>query len=149
MTDPVTSGTRIRERRVRAGMKQTELAHQAGISPSYLNLIEHNRRRIGGRTLLALAAALGVEPQVLTEGAAATLVAALREAAGLAEAAPPGADPDATPAHFRPDRPRARARPDRGVRRAISRLGGAAGRAASPHRGDGAHHRDADRPARA
>jgi len=97
MTDPVTIGTRIRERRVMSGIRQTDLARQAGISPSYLNLIEHNRRRIAGKTLLTLAAALGVEPQVLTEGAAATLVAALREAAGKAEAAQPDAGPDAPP----------------------------------------------------
>ena len=45
-------GTRIRERRVLSGIRQNDLARRAGISPSYLNLIEHNRRRIGGKTLL-------------------------------------------------------------------------------------------------
>src|SRR6056297_1783280 len=64
-------GTRIRERRVLAGIRQTDLAGRVGISPSYLNLIEHNRRRIGGKTLLRLADALGVEPSVLREGAGA------------------------------------------------------------------------------
>jgi transcriptional regulator with XRE-family HTH domain len=75
------TGSRIRERRIMAGLKQADLAGQSGISASYLNLIEHNKRRIGGKLLLNIAAALGVEPQSLTEGAEATLLAALREAA--------------------------------------------------------------------
>jgi len=85
-------GTRIRERRVLAGIRQTDLAKRVGISPSYLNLIEHNRRRIGGKTLLRLAAALDVEPSLLSEGAAATLVSGLREAAGAADDAAPERD---------------------------------------------------------
>lgn len=75
------TGSRIRERRVMAGFKQADLARQIGISASYLNLIEHNRRRIGGKLLLNIAGALNVEPQALTEGAEAALIATLREAA--------------------------------------------------------------------
>lgn len=75
------TGSRIRERRVLRGMKQADLARQAGISASYLNLIEHNRRRIGGKLLLRIAEILGVEPANLTEGAGAALIATLREAA--------------------------------------------------------------------
>lgn len=75
------TGSRIRERRVMAGLKQSELAQKADISPSYLNLIEHNRRRIGGKLLVDIAAALGVEPTSLTEGAETALLATLREAA--------------------------------------------------------------------
>ena len=56
MTERFMIGTRIRERRVHARIRQTDLAKRVGISPSYLNLIEHNRRRIGGKTLLRLAA---------------------------------------------------------------------------------------------
>lgn len=74
-------GSRIRERRVMLGLKQSELARRAGISPSYLNLIEHNRRRIGGKTLLALADQLKVEPAQLREGAGAALINGLRVAA--------------------------------------------------------------------
>ena len=80
-------GSRIRERRVMNGIRQAELAKRAGISASYLNLIEHNRRRIGGKTLNRLAEVLGVAPALLSEGAEATLVAALRAAAGRAETA--------------------------------------------------------------
>ena len=75
------TGSRIRERRVMAGIKRSELAKRAEISASYLNLIEHNRRRIGGKLLVDIARALGVEPTSLTEGAETTLLATLREAA--------------------------------------------------------------------
>jgi XRE family transcriptional regulator, fatty acid utilization regulator len=78
------TGGRIRERRIALGLRQADLAKQAGISASYLNLIEHNRRRIGGKLLLDLSAALGVEPSALTEGAEAALIATLREAASAA-----------------------------------------------------------------
>ncbi|MFC6584473.1 helix-turn-helix domain-containing protein [Sulfitobacter aestuariivivens] len=90
-TDALT-GSRIRERRVMAGQKQAELARQIGISASYLNLIEHNRRRIGGKLLLDIAGALGVEPQALTVGAEAALIATLREAADEAGLSGPEAD---------------------------------------------------------
>jgi len=81
MARDALTGSRIRERRVMAGQKQADLARQSGISASYLNLIEHNRRRIGGKLLLNIASALGVEPQALTDGAEAALIATLREAA--------------------------------------------------------------------
>ncbi len=80
MRDTLT-GSRIRERRQISGLRQAQLARQVGISASYLNLIEHNRRRIGGKLLVDIAAALSVEPSVLTQGIEATLIAALREAA--------------------------------------------------------------------
>ncbi|MFZ5965124.1 short-chain fatty acyl-CoA regulator family protein [Thalassococcus sp. BH17M4-6] len=81
MARDTLTGSRIRERRIMAGIKQADLARMAQISPSYLNLIEHNRRRIGGKLLLDIATLLEVEPQILTEGAEATLIASLREAA--------------------------------------------------------------------
>ncbi|WP_170426612.1 helix-turn-helix transcriptional regulator [Ruegeria arenilitoris] len=80
MRDTLT-GSRIRERRQIAGLRQAELARQVGISASYLNLIEHNRRRIGGKLLVDIANALTVEPSLLTQGIEATLISALREAA--------------------------------------------------------------------
>ncbi|QBY00900.1 XRE family transcriptional regulator [Rhodophyticola sp. CCM32] len=75
------TGSRIRERRTAMGFKQTELARAVGISASYLNLIEHNRRRIGGKLLVDLARRLEVEPAALSEGADATLFDALQGAA--------------------------------------------------------------------
>ncbi len=88
MARDALTGSRIRERRIMAGQKQAMLAEQIGISASYLNLIEHNRRRIGGKLLLKIAEALAVEPQTLTDGAEAALIATLRDAAeevGLAD----------------------------------------------------------------
>ncbi|MFK7745107.1 MAG: short-chain fatty acyl-CoA regulator family protein [Roseobacter sp.] len=78
------TGSRIRERRSIAGLRQVDLARTLGISASYLNLIEHNRRRIGGKLLVDIARALGVEPSMLTEGAEAALIASLRDAAKAA-----------------------------------------------------------------
>ena len=81
MARDTLTGSRIRERRVMAGMRQAELAREVGISASYLNLIEHNRRRIGGKLLVDIAQVLDVEPSLLSEGAEAALIAILREAA--------------------------------------------------------------------
>ncbi|MBT0958641.1 DUF2083 domain-containing protein [Alphaproteobacteria bacterium KMM 3653] len=75
------TGSRIRARRIALALKQGDVAAQAGISPSYLNLIEHNRRRIGGRLLNDIARALRCDATALAEGADATLLDALREAA--------------------------------------------------------------------
>lgn len=87
------AGSRIRERRVMLGLRQAELARRAGISASYLNLIEHNRRRIGGKLLLDIAEVLGVEAALLSEGAEAALTGTLREAAADGPGA--GAEVDA------------------------------------------------------
>lgn len=87
------TGSRIRARRLALGHRQTDLAREVGISPAYLNLIEHNRRRIGGKLVVDLARALECEPAQLTEGAEDALVTALREAGargGAASVVPPG-----------------------------------------------------------
>lgn len=82
-------GNRIRDRRASLGIKQADLARSVGVSPSYLNLIEHNKRRIGGKLLVDLAAMLEVDASALSEGAEASLLAALRDAAsGQGSAAP-------------------------------------------------------------
>ncbi|MGB3314434.1 MAG: short-chain fatty acyl-CoA regulator family protein [Albidovulum sp.] len=81
MARSALTGTRVRERRLLIGLKQADLARMAGISPAYLNLIEHNRRRVGADLLTRLADALGVEEAALAEGAESTLFDGLREAA--------------------------------------------------------------------
>ncbi|PVA10522.1 transcriptional regulator [Pelagivirga sediminicola] len=88
------TGTRIRERRLARGIAQGALAASVGISASYLNLIEHNRRRIGGRILLRLADALQVDAQTLSHGAEAALLATLREAAAEPREKPGEPPPD-------------------------------------------------------
>lgn len=75
------TGSRIRARRTDIGMKQADLAQACGISPSYLNLIEHNRRRVGGQLLSAMAEALDVDPARLRDGADAGLLGEMRAAA--------------------------------------------------------------------
>jgi transcriptional regulator with XRE-family HTH domain len=75
------AGTRIRERRMALGLRQSEVARRAGISGSYLNLIEHNRRRIGGKLLLDLAVVLKTDSASLAKGAASQMLNALRDAA--------------------------------------------------------------------
>ncbi|WP_435136969.1 short-chain fatty acyl-CoA regulator family protein [Pseudopelagicola sp. nBUS_19] len=85
MSRDTLTGSRIRERRVMQGMRQAELAKEVGISASYLNLIEHNRRRIGGKLLVNIAQVLNVETSLLSKGAEAALIASLREAAAITE----------------------------------------------------------------
>lgn len=64
MPSPATPATivgpRIREARRARGMTQAELARRVGISASYLNLIERNRRGIAGKRLSDIAEALGL-----------------------------------------------------------------------------------------
>lgn len=79
--DAGSIGVRLRERRVAVGLKQAELAEMVGISASYLNLIEHNRRRIAGKLLINLAHALSIDPATLSEGAHSSLVGRLKECA--------------------------------------------------------------------
>ncbi|KAB7614703.1 helix-turn-helix domain-containing protein [Amylibacter sp. SFDW26] len=74
-------GTRIRENRRSKKISQAALAKSAGISASYLNLIEHNRRGIGGKTLLALARVLEIDPRELTEGADQALIDRVNQSA--------------------------------------------------------------------
>lgn len=80
-------GTRIRERRTVLAIKQGDLARRVDISPSYLNLIEHNRRRIGGKLLVDIASALSVEVSALTHGAESELLDQLSEAAAASDEA--------------------------------------------------------------
>jgi transcriptional regulator with XRE-family HTH domain len=52
----------VRARRKALGWRQTDLARRMGISLTYACDLENNRRNIGVRTLVALAAGLGCEP---------------------------------------------------------------------------------------
>lgn len=83
MAGATQAGARVRAERERLGLRQGDLARRAGISASYLNLIEHDRRRIGEDLLARLAGALGVEGAVLSDGAASARIEALRAAAAL------------------------------------------------------------------
>ncbi len=74
-------GLRIRARREALGMKQRDLAAAAGISASYLNLIEHDRRAIAGKVLINIAAALEVDATALADASDEALFNRLRDAA--------------------------------------------------------------------
>ena len=87
MAQPGRVGTRIRARRLDLGIKQVALAEAVGVSPAYLNLIEHNRRPVGGARLRAIADALGTEVFALAEGAEADLLAELHAACAAEPAA--------------------------------------------------------------
>lgn len=81
------AGSRIREKRLDLGLRQAAVAEAVGISPSYLNLIEHNRRRIGGKLLADIARALAVEPARLLDGADADMLEQMHSAASKLAAA--------------------------------------------------------------
>jgi hypothetical protein len=63
------TGLKIREKRRALELRQNELAQRVGISPSYLNLIERNKRAIGGGLLAAIGRELGLSVDEL-DGAA-------------------------------------------------------------------------------
>ena len=65
MATNIIMGSKLRNLRKDRGLSQIELARKIGISASYLNLIEHNRRRISDPVLAKLAAVLGVAPAIL------------------------------------------------------------------------------------
>ena len=61
------AGLKIRAQRKRVGLTQGELARRAGISASYLNLIELNKRAIAGALVDRIAAGLGIERSELDD----------------------------------------------------------------------------------
>ncbi|MBA48798.1 MAG: DNA-binding protein [Paracoccus sp.] len=77
----VLTGTRIRERRLALSRRQADVARAAGISPAYLNLIEHNRRPVSDDLVMRLSEVLEVPADELLEGHEEVRLAALREAA--------------------------------------------------------------------
>jgi len=66
MVKNIMLGTRLRRLRNDRGLSQVKLADQLGISASYLNLIEHNRRTLTVPLLLRLSQILEVDPQVFS-----------------------------------------------------------------------------------
>lgn len=62
-TEAVKLGARVRSLRRREGLSQVELARKLGVSASYLNLIESNRRPLPATLLLKVAQIFGVDLQ--------------------------------------------------------------------------------------
>lgn len=73
-------GLRIRNLRKAKGLSQSGLAKSVGISPTYLNLIEANKRDVGGTLVQKLAGELQVELQELTGETEQRLLSELQEA---------------------------------------------------------------------
>lgn len=72
MAQPITlSGQKVAEARIRAGLTQAALAARAGITAPYLGRLEAGTRSGTPATLVALAQALGVDLDAITDRAAA------------------------------------------------------------------------------
>ncbi|HMN86091.1 MAG TPA: helix-turn-helix transcriptional regulator, partial [Bauldia sp.] len=87
-------GQRIRKRRQQLALSQSVLAERVGISPSYLNLIEHNKRAIGGALLHRIAAAIELDSRALAGTEEARLIAELGEVGDDTALAGVGLGPD-------------------------------------------------------
>src|SRR6266550_3595702 len=75
-------GTKLRGLRRRKGLTQTEVASRLGISPSYLNLIEHDQRQLPANLLLKAAEVLSVELAAFSDDTQSRLAGDLQEVLG-------------------------------------------------------------------
>jgi len=75
-------GSKVRGLRRREGMSQVQLAERLGISASYLNLIEHNRRAVTAPLLIKLAQVFRLDLPALSGENDARLAADLLEVFG-------------------------------------------------------------------
>ena len=82
MTEAVKLGAKIRTLRRRQGITQKQLAEALGVSPSYVNLIEHNRRPVTATLLIKLAQQFEVDLQEFASDHDQRLVDDLMEAFG-------------------------------------------------------------------
>jgi predicted transcriptional regulator/transcriptional regulator with XRE-family HTH domain len=74
-------GLKIRDARKRLGLTQAKVAEAVGISTSYFNLIERNKRPIGGALVLRIARELEMDPALLDDDAERRLITQLTEMA--------------------------------------------------------------------
>ncbi|MEM7194093.1 MAG: short-chain fatty acyl-CoA regulator family protein [Pseudomonadota bacterium] len=89
-------GARIRKRRRELDVTQANLADRIGISSSYLNLIEHNKRRVSGKLLHKIAQALNLDLEDLDGAVERRLLSRLDEIADLPEFAHIGVESERT-----------------------------------------------------
>jgi len=73
-------GAKVRALRRRENLSQVQLAERLGVSPSYLNLIENNRRPLPANLLIKLAQSFGVDVNAFATDEDSRLVADLTEA---------------------------------------------------------------------
>jgi len=79
MNDGARLGGRIRRLRRNEGWTQAQLAERLGISPSYLNLIENQKRTLTAAVLLKLSAVFDIDARTLLDDGADRLEQDLRE----------------------------------------------------------------------
>src|SRR6202022_4024546 len=75
-------GNKVRSLRRRDGMTQTQLAGRLEISPSYLNLIEHNQRPIPAHLLVKVAQLFKMDLATFADDSQAQLAGDLQEIFG-------------------------------------------------------------------
>lgn len=85
-------GMRLRRLREERNLTQAALARLLGLSASYLNQLEQNRRPLTMPVLLRLGEVFGVDAQSFSDDAEARMVAALREVAATLPASSAGGD---------------------------------------------------------
>jgi XRE family transcriptional regulator, fatty acid utilization regulator len=79
MSQKLMLGHKVRRLRRESALSQAQMAEQLGISPSYLNLIEHNQRPVTLTLLLKLGQNFGIDLQRFAEDDEARLVSGLSE----------------------------------------------------------------------
>jgi hypothetical protein len=79
MDKKIMLGHRVRRLRGEQGLSQVQLAQQLEISPSYLNLIEHNQRPVTAVLLLKLARVFALDLQTFADDDEVRMVGSLRE----------------------------------------------------------------------
>ncbi|MCP4329429.1 MAG: DUF2083 domain-containing protein [Alphaproteobacteria bacterium] len=82
MAAKVLMGGKIRRLRRERAMTQVDMARKLGISPSYLNLIEHNQRPLTLSILINIGKTFGVDLEIFSEDEESRLVADLTELFG-------------------------------------------------------------------
>ena len=79
MTPAAKLGAKVRTMRRKEQLTQTQLAERLEISPSYLNLIEHNQRPLPAHLLVRVAQIFHVELQAFADDSHARLADNLQE----------------------------------------------------------------------
>ena len=79
MASQLKLGAKVRAMRRREQLTQTQLAERLGISPSYLNLIEHNQRPLPAHLLVQVAQIFHVDLQAFADDSHSRLADSLQE----------------------------------------------------------------------
>jgi predicted transcriptional regulator/DNA-binding XRE family transcriptional regulator len=79
MSDSIRVGKRIRALRLRLGLTQGAMAERLAVSPSYLNLLEHDRRGLTSALLLKLARVFDIDVRTFAEPVSEALLSDTNE----------------------------------------------------------------------